>query len=167
MLCLPVGYAAINSDLKICGEANFRIEKDIRITDISPYETTNLILENYTSKYSKDRITIGIKLTRVNSTILYKVKVQNNGTVSMSIDSIEEEAKNNSNMEYVLEGIGLKKLIKSGEEKNIAKISVTILSDITNLDTILKFNFIKPESILTMGNTGASTTFFKRYQKKK
>ena len=82
-LCLSVGYAALNSDLKISGEANFRVVKDIRITDVSLYETTNLGLENYTSKYSKDIITIGSDLKQVNSTISYKVKVQNSGTVVM------------------------------------------------------------------------------------
>ena len=82
-LCLSVGYAALNSDLKISGEANFRVVKDIRITDVSLYETTNLGLENYTSKYSKDTITIGSDLKQVNSTISYKVKVQNSGTVVM------------------------------------------------------------------------------------
>ena len=122
-LCLSVGYAALNSDLKISGEASFRVESDIRITDVSLYETTNLAVENYTSKYSKDTITIGTKLTQVSSTISYKVKVQNSGTVAMWIDSIEEETKNNSNTEYVLEGIGLKELINSGEEKEfIVKI---------------------------------------------
>ena len=76
-LCLSVGYAALNSDLKISGEANFRVESDIRITNVSLYETTNLGLENYTSKYSKYTVTIGADLKQVNSTISYKVKVQN------------------------------------------------------------------------------------------
>ena len=171
-LCLSVGYAALNSDLKISGEASFRVESDIRITDVSLYETTNLAVENYTSKYSKDTITIGTKLTQVNSTISYKVKVQNSGTVSMWIDSIEEDAKNNSNTEYVLEGIGLKELINSGEEKEfIVKIkyknNITTLPDNTNLDTILKFNFVKPESILASGSDTASTsTFFNGTLKK-
>ena len=171
-LCLSVGYAALNSDLKISGEASFRVESDIRITDVSLYETTNLAVENYTSKYSKDTITIGTKLTQVSSTISYKVKVQNSGTVAMWIDSIEEETKNNSNTEYVLEGIRLKELINSGEEKEfIVKIkyknNITTLPDNTNLDTILKFNFVKPESILASGSNIASTsTFFNGTLKK-
>ena len=163
-LCLSVGYAALNSDLKISGEANFRVVKDIRITDVSLYETTNLGLENYTSKYSKDTITIGSDLKEINSTISYKVKVQNSGTVSMWIDSIEE-TKNNDNIEYVLEGIGLKELINPGEEKEFTlkikyKDGITVLPSNTNIDTILKFNFIKPESTLAKGDNGASTLTF-------
>ena len=128
-LCLSVGYAALNSDLKISGEANFRVVKDIRITDVSLYETTNLGLENYTSKYSKDTITIGSDLKQVNSTISYKVKVQNSGTVVMWIDSIEE-TKNNDNIEYVLEGIGTKEFINSGEEKEFI---LGVRSDLSNV----------------------------------
>ena len=163
-LCLSVGYAALNSDLKISGEANFRVVKDIRITDVSLYETTNLGLENYTSKYSKDTITIGSDLKQVNSTISYKVKVQNSGTVSMWIDSIEE-TKNNDNIEYVLEGIGIKEFINPGEEKEFTlkikyKDGITVLPSNTNIDTILKFNFIKPESTLAMGEKVESTEPF-------
>ena len=163
-LCLSVGYAALNSDLKISGEANFRIVKDIRITDVSLYETTNLGLENYTSKYSKDTITIGSDLKQVNSTISYKVKVQNSGTVVMWIDSIEE-TKNNDNIEYVLEGIGIKEFINPGEEKEFTlkikyKDGITVLPSNTSIDTILKFNFIKPESTLAMGEKVESTEPF-------
>ena len=163
-LCLSVGYAALNSDLKISGEANFRVVKDIRITDVSLYETTNLGLENYTSKYSKDTITIGSDLKQVNSTISYKVKVQNSGTVVMWIDSIEE-TKNNDNIEYILEGIGIKEFINPGEEKEFTlkikyKDGITVLPGNTNIDTILKFNFIKPESTLAMGEKVESTEPF-------
>ena len=163
-LCLSVGYAALNSDLKISGEANFRVQADIRIEDVTLYETTNLGLENYTSKYSKNTITIGAELSQINSTVSYKVKVANNGTVSMWIDSIEE-TKNNDNIEYVLEGIGIKELINPGEEKEFVvkikyKDGLTTLPSNTNIDTILKFNFIKPTSTLAVGNNGASTTTF-------
>ena len=163
-LCLSVGYAALNSDLKISGEANFRVVKDIRITDVSLYETTNLGLESYTSKYSKDTITIGSDLKQVNSTISYKVKVQNSGTVVMWIDSIEE-TKNNDNIEYVLEGIGIKEFINPGEEKEFAlkikyKDGITVLPGNTNIDTILKFNFIKPESTLAQADKSDQTNPF-------
>ena len=47
-LSFTVGYAALNQDLKISGEAMFRVQEDIRITNVSLYETTNLGLENYT-----------------------------------------------------------------------------------------------------------------------
>lgn len=62
-------------------------------------------------------------------TISYKVKVQNSGTVVMWIDSIEE-TKNNDNIEYVLEGIGIKEFINPGKEK---KFILGVRSDLSNV----------------------------------
>ena len=107
-LSFTVGYAALNQDLKISGEAVFRVQEDIRITNVSLYETTNLGLENYNSKYSKNTISLGVDLKELSSTVTYKVEIVNSGNVSMWIDSIIQEINNNSNMEYVLEGIVLK-----------------------------------------------------------
>lgn len=171
-ISLSVGYAALNSSLKISGEANFRVEADIRITDIRLYETTNMALENYKSKYSKDTITMGADLKQIDSTISYKVKITNSGTVSMWIDSIIEEVKNNDNMEYVIDGIGIKELINPGDTKEFTikikyKDSVSELPDNTNIDTILKFNFVRPVSILALGSSSDSTSIFFNGQLKK
>ena len=62
-------------------------------------------------------------------TISYKVKVQNSGTVVMWIDSIEE-TKNNDNIEYVLEGIGIKEFINTGEVKEFI---LGVRSDLSNV----------------------------------
>ena len=164
ILSLTVGYAAINQDLKISGEATFRVEEDIRITNVELSETTNMGIENYTSKYGKDSITLGVDLKEINSTVTYNVQIINSGTTSMWIDSITQEINNNTNMEYVLEGIGIKELINPGETKDFKltikyKEGITLPGD-TNLDTMLRFNFVKPVSILAQGNGGAGTTTF-------
>ena len=163
-LCLSVGYAIINSDLKISGEATFRVQADIRITDVKLYEITNLGLENYTSKYSKDTVTMGVSLKQVNSTVSYKVKVQNSGTIAMWIDSIKDTS-NNKNIEYVIDGVGLKELIEPGDTKEFIvklkyKDTITTIPSNTNLDTILNFDFLKPESILAAGNSANQTSTF-------
>ena len=87
-LCLSVGYAALNRELKISGEASFRVDADIRITSVSLYETENVGLENYNSNYSKNTIKLGVDLKQVNSTVSYKVVVVNKGNVAMWINSI-------------------------------------------------------------------------------
>jgi len=163
-LSLTVGYSALNEELNISGEASFRVEEEIRITDLRLSETTNMGLENYKSKYSKNSITTGVTLPNIESTISYDVEIINSGTVSMWIDSITEEVKNNTNMEYVLEGLGVKELINPGEVKNF-KLKIkykegTTLPSNTNLDMMLRFDFIKPVSTLAMGNSGASNTKF-------
>ena len=160
-LCLSVGYAALNRELKISGEATFRVDADIRITSVSLYETENVGLENYNSNYSKNTIKLGVDLKQVNSTVSYKVVVVNKGNVAMWINSISQEINNNDNMEYVINGIGIKELIEPATTKEfIVKIkyknSITTLPSNTNLDTVLKFDFKKPMSILK--NEGAWTT---------
>jgi len=163
-LSLTVGYSALNEELNISGEASFRVEEEIRITDLRLSETTNMGLENYKSKYSKNSITTGVTLPNIESTISYDVEIINSGTVSMWIDSITEEVKNNTNMEYVLEGLGVKELINPGEVKNFKlkikyKEGITLPGN-TNLDTMLRFNFIKPVSTLAKGNSGDSGVKF-------
>ena len=164
-LCLSVGYAALNRELKISGEASFRVDADIRITSVSLYETENVGLENYNSNYSKNTIKLGVDLKQVNSTVSYKVVVVNKGNVAMWINSVSQEINNNDNMEYVINGIGIKELIEPATTKEfIVKIkyknSITSLPSNTNLDTVLKFDFKKPESTLATGGGSATSTFF-------
>ena len=163
-LSLTVGYAALGSDLTVSGEAAFRVEEDIRITNVELSETTNMAVENYESIYGKNSITLGVDLKGINSTITYNVQIVNKGSVSMWIESITQEINNNTNMEYVLEGIGIKELINPGDVIDF-KLSIKYKDNIalpsnTNLDTMLRFKFVKPESILAQGNNGSATSTF-------
>ena len=81
LLSLSVGYSAINSDVTISGEANFRVLEELRITDISLYETTYNGEESYSPKFTKDSLTIGVGLKEVESTVTYKMELINYGTV--------------------------------------------------------------------------------------
>ena len=109
VLSFTVWYSALNRDLKISGEASFRVEEDIRITGIELSEIYDAV-ENYNADYSKNTIKIGVNLSSLESSVSYKVQILNSGSVAMWIDSIEQPINNNTNMEYVIEGIGLKEL---------------------------------------------------------
>ena len=178
VLSFSVGYAALNREIKISGEAKFRPQEDIRITDVSLSEVLNSLenyesdyskntikpLENYESDYSKNTIKLGVDLKELTSTITYKVEITNLGNVAMWIDSIEQPINNNINMEYVIEGIGIRELINPGDIKEFTvtikyKDGITLPSN-TNLDTTIKFNLVKPRSILARGNVGTGTSTF-------
>ena len=164
VLSFSVGYAALNREIKISGEAKFRPQEDIRITNVELSEIVNNALENYESDYSKNTIKLGVDLKELTSTITYKVEITNLGNVAMWIDSIEQPINNNTNMEYVIEGIGLRELINPGDIKEFTvtikyKDDVSLPSN-TNLDTTIKFNFVKPESVLAGGNDGEGTSTF-------
>lgn len=152
-ITLTVGYGALSQDLSISSEAVFRVEKDIRITNLELQETTNNGIESYSSKYSKDTIKIGIDLKQIDSMVTYKVTVANTGNVSMIIDAIKEELKNNEYIEYELQNISLKEAIEPATKKEFTitfkyKEGLTALPEKTNLDIKLLFKFIKPNSIL-------------------
>ena len=164
ILSLTVGYTALNSEVTISGEATFRVEEDIRITNVELSETTNMGIENYENKYGKDSITLGVDLKEINSSVTYNVQIVNKGNVSMWIESITQEINNNTNMEYVLEGIGIKELINPGDIIDFKltikyKDNITLPSN-TNLDTMLRFKFVKPRSILAGGNDNTATGTF-------
>ena len=164
VLSFSVGYAALNREIKISGEASFRPQEDIRITNVELSEIVNNALENYESDYSKNTIKLGVDLKELASKITYKVEITNLGNMSMWIDSVEQPINNNINMEYVIEGIGIRELINPGDVKEFTvtikyKDGITLPSN-TNLDTTIKFNFVKPESILAGGNDGGGTSTF-------
>ena len=165
-LFLSVGYSALNEDLSISSEAHFRIEKDIRITDLHLKETTNMGIEEYNSEYNVDSVKIGVGLPNLDSTVTYEVEVTNNGNVEMWIESITDEIKNNDNIEYTLDGISTKDLINTNTVKAFDmvfkyKSSVSSLPSNTKLDLKTLFKFNMPESVLAEGsNTAATSTFF-------
>ena len=157
VLSFTVGYSALNRDLKISGEGVFRVEEDIRITNIELSEIYDAV-ENYNADYSKNTIKIGATLNSLTSSITYKVSVTNIVNVGMWIDSVEQPINNNTNIEYVIEGIELKESIQPNEVKEFIvrikyKDGIT-LPDNKTIDTTIKFNFGKPESVLT--STGLS-----------
>ncbi|MBQ9013377.1 MAG: hypothetical protein IJ094_07480, partial [Bacilli bacterium] len=88
VLMLSVGYSALNEELTISGEAHFRAQSDIRITDVSLYITINNGIEDYNSTYGKDSMKVGVTLPSNNSSVTYKVKVTNYSNIPMKINKI-------------------------------------------------------------------------------
>ena len=151
---LSVGYSSLNQELNITSEAVFRVEESIRITDIKLVGSAFNGIENYNSSYSKDRIKTGITLNEANSSITYQVTITNTGNVPMNLSSLENINYNNDGITYELNE-KLPFMINKGEEK---KIEITYKwnsynEESKNLDSVIKFNFIKAESVLAKGST--------------
>lgn len=164
-LGLTVGYSSLNKELKISAEAVFRKQEAIRITNLELSEIQNEGLENYKSKYSKNTISVGVDLKNIASTVKYKVTVSNTGSVAMWIESITEELKNNNYMVYELDGINIKDLIKPGEQRDFYvifkyKSDINELPQNTTLDEMLRFKFVKPDSVLAKGSSDDATKTF-------
>ena len=154
---LSVGYSSLNQELNITSEASFRLEEDIRITDVKLVGSAFNGIENYNSSYSKDRIKTGITLSKESSSITYQVTITNAGNVPMLLNLLDNISYNNDGITYELN----KKLpyfINKGEEKSI-EITYKWNSyneKNKNLDAVIKFNFIKVESVLAKGTDNAT-----------
>ena len=153
---LSVGYSSLNQELNITSEAVFRVEENIRITDIKLVGSAFNGLENYNSSYSKDRIKTGITLNEANSSITYQVTITNTGNVPMLLTSLDNINYNNDGITYELNE-KLPYMINKGEEK---KIELTYKWNSyneknKNLDAVIKFNFIKAESVLAKGSSSS------------
>ena len=166
VLSLSVGYSAITSDVSISGEAAFRVEEELRVSNVTLYETTYNGQESYTPKYTKDTLTLGVDLTETGSTVTYKMELINYGTVAQRVSSIDSVSNSNNNATYELVGYSANTLIYPGETAIIYitikyKTNVSVLPEITTVDLILGTEYITPESTLAQGNgSGATSTFF-------
>lgn len=78
-----IAYSALNSTMKISGNAYVRVETDVRITDFE-IEKTNNALSNY-AEFSKNTITTGITLNSDSSSIVYSVEVSNYNSNNIGI----------------------------------------------------------------------------------
>ena len=153
---LSVGYSSLNQELNITSEAVFRVEESIRITDIKLVGSAFDGIENYNSSYSKDRIKTGITLNESNSAITYQVTITNTGNVPMNLSFLDNINYSNGGITYELNE-KLPFMINKGEEKSI-EITYKWNSyneKNKNLDAVIKFNFIKAESVLAKGSSSS------------
>ena len=155
---LSVGYGALNEDLTISGEAHFRVEADIRITDVSLYTTTYSALEDYNSSFGKDSMKVGVTLPSNSSSVTYKVTVTNYGNTSMQLKSITKEIVNNNYNITFNKTIPLTIGELSSEEIEITFSNNTSVSQTINAN--LLFTFEKLEAMMAEGNKNAATTTF-------
>lgn len=146
IIIASIGYALINEELSITGEATFRVDADIRITDLKFISGSNGAMEEYNSQYSKTSIITGILLPNLDSTITYEVTVTNFGNIAMGLDNIIKENFTNENVEYTLSNISLNQIIPEKSTK-VFKITFKYNSNITivpanqRLESRLEFVF--------------------------
>ena len=88
VLCMQtIVYSAINSTLKIKGDAYARVDSDVRITNFSLYRVDNAV-SSY-EDFNKEQLASNIILNSNSSSITYMVEVTNYGSSSVGINSID------------------------------------------------------------------------------
>jgi len=97
---ISIGYSALNASLSISGDLVYRVPADIRITGVKLSSVTNGGLEQYTPKYTKDTVSLGLKLPNLNSTVVYEVTVTNKSSKAKLISEITNQIQGNTNIVY-------------------------------------------------------------------
>ena len=88
VVMITIGFSAFQSSLDIGSiAAYFRINKDVRITNIKIDGSTNNAVSNW-QEYNVDSISTNIDLPSGNSTITYEVEITNLGNIEVGILNI-------------------------------------------------------------------------------
>ena len=86
-LYLTVGFSAFVSEISISSiAANIRVEKDIRITDVSLKEKINTTIEEF--NFDKDSLILDIEFGNINSYAIYDITITNIGNSENAIQNI-------------------------------------------------------------------------------
>lgn len=136
------GYAALNTDLSISGEAYVRVDEDIRITNINVVSSENQGYETYNSKYSKDTTSMFTTLPTANSSVTYEITVKNKSSDRYILSSLIESTYSNKNIKYELIGLKVNDIIDGKEERNF-KIKLTTNNNDQICDLVLNYKFEK------------------------
>ena len=151
------GYAALNTDLSISGEAYVRVDEDIRITNINVVSSENQGYETYNSKYSKDTTSMFTTLPTANSSVTYEITVKNKSSDRYILSDLIESTYSNKNIKYELIGLKVNDIIDSKEERKF-KIKLTTNNNDQICDLVLNYKFERVyKTTLIMKNLNSDT----------
>lgn len=120
VLCLSIGYSAFNNEMLVQDiSAQFRIEKDVRITNLTldASRTTPGVSSNHEFNYAL--IASDIELPSADSKVTYEVEILNLGATEVGIFDITNIP---SNLKMSLENYNMKDMICN--EKNECNLGV-------------------------------------------
>lgn len=152
VVAMSVGYAALAQQLTINGSANFADTKwDIKFSDIAVDTTqTAGATEVTTPTIVGTTASFDVKLEYPGSKAVYKIKVQNAGTIDAVLKSITgvDEANTTapSEIKYTVEGIAENDALNASEEKEFT-VTVewvdgnTIPADTTSKTATIYLNY--------------------------
>ena len=104
MMTMSYGYAALNEELSISGEAMVRVDADVRIIDYKMVDAANGAYENYASNYSINTINNSITLPNLDSSMTYEITVRNQSSAKVKIDKILSLIHSNTDIQYEIIG---------------------------------------------------------------
>ncbi len=97
---MSIGYAALNINLTISGEAIVTGLEKIKITNVSVLSQTSNAYETYTSEYTDETTNIHVSLPNIDSTITLEIEITNETHSYYKIESIIENFYSNPIIKY-------------------------------------------------------------------
>ena len=104
---ITIGYSAMATQLNISGDANFRVDADIRIVDHQFIHGSNGGGILYNPNFSKNTIITGVYLPNEDSTATFEVTVTNFTNIPMTLSEINDIHISNSNIVYTINNIAI------------------------------------------------------------
>ena len=156
-------YSALATSLAITSNVSFRVLADIRVTKIKLQEAKNSATVSYESKYNIDSITSGFILPNTDSSITYKVTVENNGDIDETIYALTNTS-NNKGLKAELIDYEVKDVIglKTGIDFYIKYTTTNPSNEVINVVT--KFDYRKIYHIIYDENGGSQVTDQIKYE---
>lgn len=153
------GYAALNTELSISGEAYVKVETDIRVTNIKVLSSENKGYETYNNKYTKDTTSTFVTLPDSNSKLTYEIEITNDSNSRYYLSDILENSYSNKNIKYEIQDISVGDIIPSNTVK---KLKIVFTTNTPNQDTavVLQYVFKKVKQTEWLyAYTGGEQTF--------
>ncbi len=100
IICMSIGYSALNSNLTISGEAIVIINKNIKITNVTFKDDISGASEIYNSSFTNNTSNIGINLPNIDSSITYTITIFNETDSNYYMNNVEEIINTNPNISY-------------------------------------------------------------------
>lgn len=156
LLFTSYGYAALNTNLSITGEANFRVDDNVRITDLKLISASDGAYETYNNKFSKNSITVFVTIPS-NGSITYEIDVTNKTSDDYYLKKLVAENFSNSAISYNI-NFEVYDLVDKGSTK---KVSLVLRNDNDQVQTTtldLSYQFEKDtDPTITLINKTWST----------
>lgn len=151
------GYAALNTELQLSGEAYVRLEEEIRITNLKVSSANNGGYETYNNKYAKDSTSMFVTLPNSNSSIIYEVELTNKSNKKYVLTDLIEN-NNNSNIKYEVLDINQYDIVAPSTVKKF-QIKISNTTNTSQSDSLI-FEYKFEEFLVTAPTISGGNTFW-------
>lgn len=153
-LSISIGFSAMSTTLSINGNAKF---DPVRMISVISIEQSDMVDSVETNKnHTMDTISVLLDINSNKGYASYDVRITNLGEIDKELTGIENEIFSNENMEYIIDGLEVGKVIKAKETVDFKikfKYKDNVISNETRLNAKLKFIYEDHILIPTIKNS--------------